>query len=87
MSKITGCAMACIYAKGPISECECSCEGSMHSLMVPMLQPARCTPSVAVRCKNGKEGECRCACAGVNHGLYRTIGDYSNVKINYFHYE
>ena len=56
----------------------------MHSLMVPMLQPACCTPSVAVRCKNGSENECKCACSGKNHGLYRTIDDYSNIKINYF---
>ncbi len=83
--KITGCSMGCLYATGPIDKCLCKCGGKMHSLMVPHLQPANCTPAARIRCQNGMEGtECHCACRGINHGLYKGIEDYSKIKITAF---
>lgn len=82
---VTNCSMGCLYAEGPIDKCLCKCRGELHSLMVPKLQRATCTPAARVRCQDGTEaGECVCACRGVNHALFRTIDDYSSIKINHF---
>lgn len=81
--KVTNCSMGCMYATGPLSKCHCSCQGSMHGLMVKNTAAAKCSPAVEVRCKSGREdGPCSCACGGVNHGLYNTIVDFGAIKIN-----
>lgn len=83
--KITSCSMGCMYATGPVEKCLCSCKTAMHGLMVKKPEPIKCSPAVEKRCKAGLEGgPCKCACGGHNHGLYRTIADFSAIKINQY---
>lgn len=74
--------MGCLYGEGPVSKCQCKCNGYTHGLMTPQgAERAYCTPAVATRCQNGHEEECQCACGGLNHGLYRHIEHFEDIRI------